>query len=70
MKKRRNLSGIYFRYQDSETKEWGNICFEDLPIDTQLEYMKGNSREWVESLVIKLADTLNTIGEQFNIETE
>jgi hypothetical protein len=68
MKKRRNLSGIYFLHEDSETGEWGNICFEDLPLDTQMNYMKCNSREWVEGLAVKLADTLNIIGEQFNLE--
>jgi hypothetical protein len=66
MKTKRNLSGIYFRFQDP-SGSWGNRCFEDLPIEDQNRLMKSKSKEWIESLAIKLADTLNLMGEQFDI---
>jgi hypothetical protein len=66
MKAKRNLSGIYFRFQNEEG-EWENRVFEDLPEEKQDEYLKGRDVVWLESLVKQLANTLNEIGEKFDI---
>lgn len=66
MKEKRNLSGIYYRFQE-EDGSLGNRCFEDLPEEKQLEIMMSYSKERLISLVQKLSETLNDIGEQLNI---
>ena len=66
MKTKRNLSGIYFRYKE-EDSSWGNRCFEDLPKNDQIKYLEGKSEEWLKSMIVKLSDTLNEIGNQFDI---
>ena len=67
MKKRRNLSGIYFRSQNEKTKEWENVCFEDLTEDEQNKVMSKRGEKWTKSLAKQLANTLNDIGKQFDI---
>ena len=69
MKTKRNLSGIYFRFQD-ENGKLGNRTFEDLPEEKQDEIMKGRNEEWLKSLAKKLANTINDIGEEFNLDIE
>jgi len=32
MKERIELSGVYFRVQNPETKKWESVCFEDLEL--------------------------------------
>ena len=66
-KTERGLSGIWFRYQDPETNKWGNRVFEDLPRDKQEEYLKGKSKEWIESLAIQLGDTITKIGNDLDL---
>ena len=71
MKTKRNLSGIYFPIvKNEETGELHNVVFEDLSEQQQDEIMKGRSEEWLKSLAKQLANTLNNIGEQFDIATE
>lgn len=70
MKTKRNLSGIYFRVKNEETGEIDSVVFEDLSEQQQDEMMNGRSEEWLKSLAKKLANTLNNIGEQFDIATE
>lgn len=67
MKTKRNLSGIYFRYQDPKTGKWDNVVFEDLPENNQDEVMSGRSVEWIKSLAKQLANTINEIGEYTEI---
>jgi hypothetical protein len=67
MKTKRNLSRIYFRSQDPETKKWGCRVFEDLSEEEQDKYMTDRSEEWLKSLAKQLANTLNLIGDQFDI---
>ena len=67
MKTKRSLSGIYFRHQNKDGK-WDNVCFEDLPEWRQEEYMNDRSVEVLKSLAKQLANTLNEIGEEFNIK--
>ena len=67
MKTARNLSGIWFRYQDPETKEWGNRCFEDLPEEKQDEYMKDRELDWHKRMIKILSNVINDIGDHFDI---
>jgi len=64
-KEQRNLSGIYFRVKRDGKFE--NITFEDLSEEEQKNVMSGKSKEWLESLAQKLADTLNSTGDTFNL---
>ena len=67
MKEKRNLSGIYLRIE--RDNNWDNICFEDLEDKEQDRILKNKSIEWITSLAITLADTLNKIGNQFDIKS-
>jgi hypothetical protein len=67
MTTRRNLSGIYFRYENPETSKWENWCFEDLPEKEQDKYLEEHSKEWVMILAKQLAYTLKKIGKEFDI---
>jgi hypothetical protein len=69
MKIKRNLSGIYFRYKNPNTDSFENWCFEDLSDDEQTELIKDKNIEWTRSLVKRMADTINRLGEQFDIIT-
>ena len=66
-KEKRDISGVFFRYQNCETKKWENWCFEDLPLEKQMEIMGGKTKEWVENLCVIMADNLNAICHQFDI---
>lgn len=68
MKTKRNLSGVYIRslYND----KWDNVCFEDMTDQQRDEWMKGKSATVLKQLVLILADTLNEIGDQFDIIKE
>jgi hypothetical protein len=70
MKTARNLSGIKVRFKNPETNTYENRCFEDLPHQEQLNLLAGKEQSWILSLAIDLADTLNRIGEEFNIESK
>lgn len=65
-----NLSGIYFRYKNPESGEHENWCFEDLPKEKQLEFIETKSPEWLRSMVLKLAETLKNVGDEFGIKSE
>jgi hypothetical protein len=67
MKIKRSLSGIYFRSKNEETGKFDNICFEDLTETEQDNFMKGRTDEWLMSLIKQLANTINKIGDQFDI---
>jgi hypothetical protein len=69
MKTKRNLSGIYFRCQN-ENGEWDNVCFEDLTREDQEKSIKDKTTLWLCSLAFHLADTINEIGEKFDIEKQ
>jgi len=59
MKKKRRLSGIFFRSMNEETGKWENVVFEDLSKEQQDKVMDGRSEEWVKSLAKKLAEKYN-----------
>ena len=66
MKTKRNLSGVYFRVENSEGK-FENVCIEDLTRDQQKEVIKGKNEEWIHNLIFILADSLNEVGDEFDI---
>jgi hypothetical protein len=68
---KRNLSGIYFRYQNPENKKWENWCFEDLPEVEQDKILFANDNpDWLRSLAKSLAIKLTELGEHFDIVAE
>lgn len=67
MKTLRGLSGIYFRSLNTETGKYENICFEDLSEEEQDKMMNGATDKWLKSLIKQLANTINKIGDQFDI---
>jgi hypothetical protein len=69
MRTPRNLSGIYFRYQNPETGNYENWCFEDLPVEKQIELCEGRSKEWIQSLVLSLCQTFREISDDLNIKS-
>lgn len=70
MKTKRNLSGIYFRSRNEETGKYENVVFEDLTLEQQDGVMAQRSQEWLKSLAKQLANTLNKVGEEFDIMTD
>jgi len=70
MKERRELSGIFFRTLNEETKKYENVVFEDLSEAEQDRVMSGRTEKWLKSLAKQLANTLNKIGDYFDIESK
>jgi DNA-directed RNA polymerase sigma subunit (sigma70/sigma32) len=64
---KRNLSGVWVTYTDS-SGQFEKLCFEDLPRSTQHDYLNGLSESEAKRLCLKLAETLQEIGKDFNIE--
>ena len=63
----KELSGIYFRFENLNTKKWENRTFEDLPEDKQIEILETKGDEWIKSLGLGLSKTIEEITSQFNI---
>ena len=71
MKTKRNLSGIYFRAKNELTGKFDNIVFEDLSEEQQDEILNsGQSEQWFKSMIKHLSNTINTIGDEFDIAVE
>lgn len=70
MKIRRELSGIYFRSFNNDTKFYENVVFEDLTEEEQNEVLTGRNIEWLKSLCKQLANTINEIGNEFDLITK
>lgn len=64
-KEQRNLSGIYFRVK--RPAGFKNVCFEDLSAEEQNKIMLENDKKWLMSLAQQLANTLNELGNHFDI---
>lgn len=64
-KEQRNLSGIYFRVK--RPAGFKNVCFEDLSADEQRQVVADYDKERLFSLAQLLANTLNEIGNHFDI---
>jgi len=65
MKKTRDLSGIFFR--EKVDGSWENICFEELPEESQDRILAEKSPEFVKNLAKMLAKTLAEVGDKFDI---
>ena len=65
MKKKRELCGIYIRWE--RDGKWQNICFSDMTEEEMDEFLATKNKEWVDSLAKVLADRLYDIGEKFDI---
>ena len=70
MKEKRNLSGCYFRVKNNETAKYENIVFEDLNENEQDEILKDRDVNYLKSLVKILSNTLNEIGDNFDLIKE
>ena len=70
VKTQRELSGIYFRYQNPETQKWENRCFEDMTEEEQRELLAKKEPEFLIGMAIALAQTINHLGETFDIVTK
>lgn len=70
MKEKRNLSGIYFRRQNAETKRWENLCFEDLPEAEQDVVLNDFTIDELKRTCKALATTLNNIGNELDISRQ
>jgi hypothetical protein len=62
MKQRNELSGIFFRNQNPETKKWEDVVFEDLEENEQDAVMLDRDIVWLKSLCKSLAKTINEIA--------
>lgn len=65
MKKQRNLDGCYFRVKRGDKYE--SVCFSDLTAEEREEICKDRPAEWLKSLAYHLADTIQIIGDEFDI---
>ena len=70
MKEKRNISGIWFRYKNPETNKIENRVFEDFPEEDQSKLIETMNEKFLKGMVKSLANSLNEIGEQFNIIAE
>ena len=66
----RNISGIYFRYQNPENGKWENWTFEDLPEEKQNEILNTKAIEFVKSMALIMSKRLREICDKFDIISE
>ena len=69
MKTKRGLSGVYYRVKVDDGK-FENRVFEDLSASQQDEILNKYKVGELRGLAKILANTLNTIGEQFDLTSE
>lgn len=62
---KRNLDGVCFRVKRDE--KWEDICFTDLTQDERHFILEGKSDGWLKSMVLHLANVIESIGEDFDI---
>jgi len=67
IQEKRNLSGIYFIFNNPISKTKESRVFEDLPEDEQDKVLQNRSIEWYQSMIKKLASILRGIGDKFDI---
>lgn len=68
--KRRNLSGIYIFHKFEDEEKQQPTCFEDCPIDKQIEWLNSLSEEGAKNLALQLAETLRDIGNVINLKRD
>ena len=59
---KRNITGIFI-FEDKEP-----TCFEECRIETQNKYLENLSKEMLIGLSKKLAETINDIANQFDLQ--
>lgn len=67
MAERRNLSGIFFRQRNDETGKFENVCFEELREEEKKRILEERPPEWKDQLIMMLVNTLNEIGDKFDL---
>jgi len=67
MKTKKNLSGTFFRSQNTETGKWESRCFEDIDSKQQIAIIKKANPEFALNLTLRLADALNELGDKLKI---
>ena len=66
-KTKRNLSGIYTRHKNLDTGEIENRVLEDLPSEEIDKFISNLSDDGKVRLIKMLCQTINTIGDEFDI---
>lgn len=62
----RDLDRVYFRIHEQDDT-YDNVCFSDLTEDEQDKMLENRSVEWLKSMCKHLANTIRTIGDQFDL---
>lgn len=62
----RDLDRVYFRIHEQDDT-YDNVCFSDLTEDEQDKMLENRSAEWLKSMCKHLANTIRTIGDQFDL---
>lgn len=62
----RDLDRVYFRIHEQDDT-YDSVCFSDLTEDEQDEILENRSVEWLKSMCKLLANTIRTIGDQFDL---
>lgn len=70
IRKPRNLSGYFFRYQNPKTDKYENWCIEDIPELARREKIAGRHEDWYLSLIDGLCNTIVSLGDQFGLARE
>lgn len=65
---KRNIDGTYFRVKRG--KMWENVCFTDMTQEERNFVLEGRSEEWLKSMVLHLADVIESIAEEFDLVRE
>lgn len=67
IKKEREVSGMYFRFQNPVNGQFENRSFEDLPEDSQDEILKYKGIETLRYMVKFFANKLYEVCDRFDI---
>lgn len=62
----RDLDRMFFRIHEQDDT-YDNVCFSDLTEDEQDEMLENRSVEWLKTMCKHLANTIRTIGDQFDL---
>lgn len=62
----RDLDRVYFRIHEQDDT-YDNVCFSDLTEDEQDKMLENRSLEWLKLMCKHLANTIRTIGDQFDL---
>ena len=66
----RNISGVFFRYENPDTGRWESWTFEDLPEEKQKEILDSKTPEFVRGVALIMAKKLREVSDQFDIISE